>query len=117
MNYKIITTKSMLDFTEDDWMNEETLVSNVNEKDEALAKNGIINDDSTCYLVRFNSREIYKVMTIDEAIQCLDLKNGCDVVQFDNGLFGFVGYNNNLDTTSNRFEIVRKATEEDCENY
>lgn len=53
------------------------------------------------------------IMTIEDAVQCLSLKDGADLVKFKNGNIGFVGYYN--DYKNNAFEILRNATEEDFE--
>ena len=48
--------------------------------------------------------DIYRsVPDIDEAIQYLNIKEGYDMVQFDNGNIGFVAY---YDGVENGFEVI-----------
>ena len=42
-------------------------------------------------------------MDIDDAIQCLAIKDGVDMVQFSNGNYGFVAYYNGR---VNGFEVI-----------
>ena len=42
-------------------------------------------------------------MDIDDAIQCLAIKDGVDMVQFNNGNYGFVAYYNGK---INGFEVI-----------
>ena len=44
------------------------------------------------------------VMDIDDAIQCLAIKDGVDMVQFSNGNYGFIAYYNGK---VNGFEVIR----------
>lgn len=48
---------------------------------------------------------------IEEAVQYLALKDGADLVEFEDGNIGFVGYYN--DYKNNAFEILRNATRKD----
>ena len=62
------------------------------------------------YEVRFGRKTETEDLTIDEAIQCLALKDGADLVQFENGNFGFVGYYHGFN--ENWFEIIGGAKNE-----
>ena len=42
-------------------------------------------------------------MDIDDAIQCLAIKDGVDMVQFSNGNYGFVAY---YSGDTNGFEVI-----------
>lgn len=53
------------------------------------------------------------IMTLDDAVQCLSIKDGANLVQFDDGKIGVVAYYNDYD--NNALEIIRNATEEDFE--
>lgn len=79
----------------------EEIVEEQYEKREVLGLNG---NSYLCHF--FNSgffNEHYEAWSIDEAIQHLAIKDGVDMVQFENGNYGFIAYYNG---ERNGFEIV-----------
>lgn len=88
----------------------------VEEQDKKLEELGYRNDCCQRYVIHsFDSafsNEYTSIQTIYEAIECLALKEGADLVRFANGNIGFVGY---YGIYEDGFEILREATEEDME--
>lgn len=72
----------------------------ITEQEEKRKVFGLTDDD--LYLCKFSNGHI-GFFTLDEAIQCLDIKEGFDMVQFANGNLGFVAY---YDGNANGFEII-----------
>ena len=95
--FKVATSVSMLDINDD----EEKIMALVEEQNAILEKRGY-KDNYKCELLRNNKH--YRYDCIDDAIQGLALKDGCDLVEFENGNLGFVGYYHGFD--ENWFEIV-----------
>lgn len=58
------------------------------EQNSELESRGYDDFFEKCHPILFNGQEI-EFMTINDAIQCLDLKNGADLVRYDNGNIGF----------------------------
>lgn len=77
--------------------NPELIIAEQEEKREIF---GLTDDD--LYLCKFTNGNT-GFFTVDEAIQCLDIKEGFDMVQFANGNLGFVAY---YDGMPNGFEII-----------
>lgn len=112
-NFKILTKKSVMDIP---YENDKQYTSEneklVKEQNEILKDKGF--DLSKLYNIHFfESRYTYDStsdMEIDNAIQCLAIKDGCDLVQYENGNYGFVAYYNGIE---NGFEILgeRKGDE------
>ncbi len=88
----------------------------VEEQDKKLEELGYRNDYCQYYVIHFFDSAFHNehtyIGTIYDAIERLALKEGADLVRFDNGNVGFVGY---YGTQENGFEILREATEEDME--
>ena len=78
----------------------EEIIAEQEEKREVF---GLIDDDQ--YFCKF-SNGYTGFFTIDEAIQHLDIKEGYDMVQYDNGNIGFVAY---YDGVPNGFEIIDRG--------
>lgn len=76
------------------------------EQDDVLRIFGYKDTTRTNHLIHFfNSRffdEFTEEMTISDAIEYLAIKDGVDLVKYDNGNMGFVAY----DGTANGFEII-----------
>lgn len=90
--YIIITNNKAMENTPEDVVNEQY------EKREVFGLNG------SDYICHYFSNDIYRVVPdIDEAIQYLNIKEGYDMVQFDNGNIGFVAY---YDGAANGFEVI-----------
>jgi len=65
---------------------------------------GIDDKEYTCHF--FNSvffNEQTEIMTVNDAIECLAIKDGVDLVMYDNGNIGYVAYYNG---NENGFEII-----------
>lgn len=110
--FKIATSVSMLDIVtdEDEGREEEKLQALYDEQDNILKARGFGNYED--YLIK--TSEGYCYSSIDDAIQSLPLKDGCDLVEFEDGNLGYVGYYHGFD--ENWFEIIRTTTLSDhCE--
>ena len=111
-NFIILTSKSILDIPyENDSQHEHDVLLLVDEQYNILKSNGI--GFSKCYKLHFfdtpYTSDHTTVMEIDEAIQCLAIKDGYDVAEFKNGNIGFVAYYSGVE---NGFEILGEAEEE-----
>ena len=113
--FKVLTGKSVLDIPyENAEQNERDCETLVKEQDEILKANRFVFDKK--YKVHlFDSRYrngTYICEEINEAIQYLSIKDGYDLVRFENGNIGFVAYYNG---TENGFEILSES-EDDYED-
>lgn len=105
--FKVLTEKSVLDIP---YINEAQREADVGllveEQDNIMTLNGI--DFYKSYNVHFfdskYNDDCTMKMSIDEAIQYLAIKDGYDLVRFENGNIGFVAYYNGV---KNGFEILR----------
>lgn len=89
------------------WDSDEYGVRLVDEQFAVLQANGIEICDS--YLIKLDNYK-YIIADIDNGIQMLALKEGADLVKFDNGNLGFIGYYGNTTyDKGNCFEVVCKA--------
>ena len=101
--YKVLTRKSLLNMeyvNEKQW--EEDCLKLFNEQNSILKENGIDYDYVKSYIIHFFNKHTTE-LTIDEAIQCLIIKDGYDLVQYENGNLGYIAYYNGAD---NGFEIL-----------
>ena len=108
-NYNIITKHTAFEALEidNDDERESYYDKKIEEESEKLAVFGYSDTLTDCHLIHFFDSaftdEYTEEMTIDDAIQCLALKEGCDLVRFENGNIGYIGYyGNNI----NGFEII-----------
>ena len=111
--YKIITNKSVLDIPyENNKQYEKDCTVLVEEQDEILKANGFEFDKryKIHILDSHYSNETYINEEINEAVQYLAIKDGVDLVQFENGNYGFVAYYNGYE---NGFEILGSEDDED----
>ncbi len=106
--YIVLTQKSILDMeyeNEKQW--EQDCLALYEEQNAILKANGIENDDVKSYIVHFFDSDFFDEqtteLTIDDAIQCLAIKDGVDLVQYENGNYGYVAY---YGTCDNGFEIL-----------
>ena len=76
----------------------------VKEQDAKLADLGIKNDAHKFYPIHFFDDDSMVNDTIYDAIQCLAIKDGVDLVKYNNGNYGFVSYYNGL---KDGFEIYK----------
>jgi len=107
--YKILTRKSILDipYENADQFEKECRLfvaeqdKILMEKDFSLDKDYYIHIFESCF-----SDDDFIDEDINEAIQWLAIKDGYDLVQYENGNYGFVAYYNG---TENGFEILRES--------
>lgn len=96
LDYVILTANQVLNCDDP-----ELLIKEQEEKRE------IFGLDDGHYLCHFFSSSFFDERTdhytIDDAIQCLAIKEGYDMVQFSNGNIGFIAY---YDNKVNGFEII-----------
>lgn len=74
-----------------------------------LNMNGFDYCGQLCKVHFFDSKYTHdctRIMDIDEAVQCLAIKDGVDLVQFENSNYGFVAYYNGVE---NGFEIIKEV--------
>lgn len=112
-NYKILTGISVMDIPyESDYQFSKECAKLVTEQDEILKLNDIYWE--TNYKIHFfdspYSDDDIDNMSYDEAIQCLAIKDGYDLVQFENGNYGYVAYYNGVE---NGFEILGESEEDE----
>lgn len=117
-NYTILTSKSSTDIFREEYDNEyygkeqEELEKLNEEQYKILKKYGYENDDCEMYLMHFFnsafSDEFTTEMTIYDAIQCLAIKDSCDLVKYENGNIGYMACYN---CEENGFEILGKGNE------
>lgn len=105
MKYTVLTELNVFDSFSHDSDYDEYISQMVNSQYGVLASIGFDDTYSKAYCVRFNNERTYN-MTIDDAIQSLSLKEGADLVRFENGNIGFVGYYGDIPTERNCFEIL-----------
>ena len=95
LDYTIITRNRVYESEPEDIMREQE------EKRNIL---GLNNKNYICHFFDsawFDEETIE--MDIDDAIQCLAIKDGVDMVQFSNGNYGFVAY---YSGETNGFEVI-----------
>ena len=112
MLYEILTSKSVLDIPyENDAQHTEECETLVKEQDTILKANGF--DLFKRYTIHlFDSHffdETFINEEINEAVQYLSIKDGVDLVQFENGNYGFIAYYNGYE---NGFEILGESEDE-----
>lgn len=105
-NFKVLTRKSVLDIPyESDAQHTNDCEKLVVEQNEILKKKGF--EHGKYYDVHFYDSHYTSDVTIDmeieDAIQCLAIKDGVDLVEFENGKIGYVAYYNG---NKNGFEIL-----------
>lgn len=106
--YEILTKKSVCNMTEKDIENENFFMELLEEQSTILSGFGIDYGSSVCgiHFIKSdwsNGKQCLKD-TLDIAIQCLAIKDGVDLVRFENGNIGFISYyNNSLDA----FEVLK----------
>lgn len=104
LKFTVLTDKSTLD-VEPDCRREVA-----DQQDAILSELGYINDGKTRYKEHFFESPFFDEQTrnlvLDDAIQCLAIKDGVDLVRFENKNIGFVAYYNGHE---NGFEIIREG--------
>lgn len=117
MNYEIATKRKLYDYTGMTEEQEEIFREELIKEQDAVLKQAF----GECYydmfyMIRHKSTWVKEDHTvfwdIDDAINCLAVKDGVDLVKFDNGNLGYVGYYNGR---RDIVEIVAKA--KDIEKY
>lgn len=109
LKYEVVTDRCLWDIDFESGEDKELFAK---EQDEKATEVGldIYNQDYKVHF--FESRWMYELTldkTINEAVQILAIKDGCDFVRFENGNYGFVGYYNG---NENGFEILGLSMEE-----
>ena len=110
-NFTILTDRSVLDIPyENDEQYTRECTRLVEEQDTILKTNGFgLDKRYRIHLLDSRYRdETYIDEEINEAVQYLSIKDGVDLVRFDNGNYGFVAYYNG---TENGFEILNESEE------
>ena len=107
MSYRIITKLSTFDSSRN-WDDDSYSKKLFDEQLAVLLSKGF--DFYGTYLVKFDTKKYY-VMTISDAVEALALKEGADLVEFESGNYGFVGYYGNYPTSKNCFEILCSGSE------
>lgn len=122
-DYKVLTSKSMLDVNGSSEEDETARLALVDEWSDILGKKGFEYfsdrwENDTIYKLHFfnspfrNDKIVYD--TIYDGVQYLAIKDGVDLVEFDNGNLGFVAsYSGELDG----FEILGKPSEKELHDY
>lgn len=110
-NFKILTEKSTLDIPyENDEQNEKELVALWRKQDSILLEKGF--DFEKKYAIHFFDSKFMDENTMEteihEGLEYLAIKDGADLVQYDNGNYGFVAYENGVE---NGFEILNIESE------
>lgn len=110
-NFKVLTRKSVLDIEyKNETQHERDCSELVKEQNEILEKKGFKFNKS--YKVHFYdshyTNDFTTDMDLEYAIQCLAIKDGCDLVKYDNGLYGYVAYYNGY---KNGFEILESESD------
>lgn len=105
--FKILTSKSILDIPyKSDEQHERDCLELVEEQNAIIEKN-LYNNKSIYLLHFFDSAffdDHYAGFTIDEGIEALAIKDGYDIVEYENRNIGFVAYYNSY---YNGFEVIR----------
>ena len=101
-NYKIMTKRTCYSTGYSD----EERESLVTEQDNFLREKGY-NTWNKDYRIHFFDSHFFnettETMNIETAIECLAIKDGVDLVQYENGNYGYVAYYNGCE---NGFEIL-----------
>ena len=94
----------------DDEPSETDLFARVDEQEKILKQNGLSSTNGTEYLCHFFNSVFFDEQIIetcvDEAIQGLAIKDGVDIVKYNNGNIGFIAYYNG---NVNGFEILMEV--------
>lgn len=106
MTYEVLTSISVLDIP-DSAHYDDDVKKLVNEQDLILADMGY----SFLEDYAIDLAGIERVDDIYTAIERLDLKEGADLVRFDDGKIGYVGYYGCRPTERNYFKIIGIAEE------
>ena len=109
--YKVITGVSVMDIPYENDKQYERECNNLVEEQDTILKEYGIEFDKRYKIHMFDSKYTFdftKDMDIDYAIQCLAIKDGYDLVRYDNGNLGYVAYYNGRE---NGFEILESEDE------
>ena len=106
--FKVLTGKSVLEIPyENEEEYEKDILTMVEEHNNILAQH-MYKQYAENYLIHFFDSvffdETYMGLEICDAIECLAIKDGYDLVQYENGNIGIVAYYNG---NNNGFEIIR----------
>lgn len=106
-NFKVLTGVSVMDIPyENETQYEKDCLALVEDQDDILIRQMF--KSTECYLLHYFNSEFFDecniTLTIYDGIDGLAIKDGYDLVQFENGNYGFVAYYNG---NKNGFEIIR----------
>ena len=102
--FRILTEHNTEWTSEGDEDYEERIIKLSEEQDKVLSDLGI--DQFEQCLIHFGNKNVAYTMSVYDAIQALALKDGADLVEFENGCIGFIGYYYGFN--ENWFEILGK---------
>lgn len=106
MKYTVLTSRSILDIPYD---NVEQLQALLNEQDELVNKLCPSEYYKATFFESYFCNEYVRKGTLSYLIQCLAIKDGIDLVWFENGKIGYVAYYNGHE---NGFEFEAISKEE-----
>lgn len=90
-NYTILTKRGVLDIEDCENFNE-LIEAHNEEQDHILSELGYKNLWSETYIIHDLEDDTFTLDSISEALDCMAVKEGVDLVRFDNGKIGFVAY-------------------------
>ena len=117
-NYEIVTKRKLYDYCDISESEEEKFREELCEEQLEILRNEITTENVIIHFIEDTHfcDDCYRYAAtteIDEYIQYLAIKDGCDLVRFSNGNLGFVAYYNGH---KNGFEIIpTEMTEEEFE--
>lgn len=120
MKYKVLTSVDALEISSDDYTDEELdeVYNNLWEEQlQVLRDNGFEVDNDRVYKIHYIEDPFFHndgigYETIQDSFMCNAIKEGYNVVKFDNGKIGVVASYNGHE---NGFEFLAPATEEELE--
>lgn len=120
MKYKVLTSVDAWEINEDDYTDEELekVYNDLWEEQlQTLRDNGFAVDDDTIYKIHYIEDPFFHndgigYETIKDSFECNAIKEGYNVVRFDNGKIGVVASYNGHE---NGFEFLAPATDEELE--
>jgi hypothetical protein len=95
VKYTVLTSRSVLDISyESAWQFQRDIYDLSNEQDELVDKLCPSEYYKATFLESYFCNEHIRKGTLSHMIQCLAAKDGVDLVRFENGKLGYIGYYN-----------------------